>query len=242
MKIGIFSDIHGNLPAFEAVLQVLDHLGCTKFLCAGDVVGYGPWPLECIQLVNDRKILSVQGNHDFWVASGGVNWGISPYAQAALQWTLEQLPKDAIAWLNRLPKKLEYGPISVVHASNALEPPWTYVLAERNLRANFVMQDSVYTFHGHTHVPLLGVHRRGERPKFFQLRSMELPPGARYLVNVGAVGQPRDRNPRAACGIFHTDTRHFQFLRVPYHIAWTQKRMREVGLPEPLINRLSIGR
>ncbi len=243
MKIGIISDIHANLAAFQAVLRTLKQERCVKVLCAGDVVGYGPSPLECIELVQKERILCVQGNHDFWIARNGRDYGISSHARLALEWTADVLPQDAVRWLAGLPRKLDYGGFEVVHSSCALRPRWAYVLSEKLLHINFLMQESPYAFHGHTHMPLLGVHTRGKRPRFRQLQpTMVLEPGARYLINVGSVGQPRDKNPLAACGVFETSTRTFHLIRAPYDISHTQKLMREAGLPELLINRLAEGR
>jgi len=242
VKIGIISDIHGNLPALQAVLRTLKDERCVRILCAGDVVGYGPYPLECIETVEQERIACVQGNHDFWVAVGGRDWRISPNARLALEWTCDALPRDAVEWLGKLPASIEYGGLYVVHASCAYRPPWAYVLSERLLTVSFLFQPGPYAFHGHTHMPLLGIHRRKQRPRFLKIRDMVLTPDARYLVNVGSVGQPRDRNPDAACAVFDTRTREFRLLRVPYDVARVQKRMRQVGLPEPLIERLAKGR
>jgi len=242
VKIGIISDIHANLAALQAVLRTLKQERCMKVLCAGDIVGYGPSPLECIELVEKEKILCVQGNHDYWIAMGGRDYGISSNARLALEWTVDVLPRDAVRWLRQLPRTLRYGGMEIVHSSCALRPRWAYVLSEKLLHISFLMQESPYTFHGHTHMPLLGIHRRGERPRFLKLRDMALKPGVRYLVNVGSVGQPRDKNPLAACAVFETSTREFRLLRVSYDISHTQKLMREAGLPENLIKRLAEGR
>jgi predicted phosphodiesterase len=242
VKIGIISDIHGNLGALQAVLAALEQQGCAKILCAGDVVGYGPRPQQCIEVLREKQIPCVLGNHDSWVAHGARDWGINPDARNALAWTADALSPEARDWLGNLPRLLQYGGIEVVHASHAWAPRWPYLLDERRVFASFLFQTAVFTFHGHTHIPLLAVHQRGHRPRLLKLRTMELPRGCRSLANAGAVGQPRDGNPHASCLVFETKDRQLHPLRVSYDVAETQRQMREAALPERLILRLAEGR
>ena len=242
MRIGIISDLHANLVSLQAVLAALEDEHCDSVLCGGDVVGYGPRPRECIDLIRERGIPCVQGNHDEWVANGALEWGIREDARRALSWTTDVLSDEELGWLRALPRLVSYEGLEVVHASHAWRGRWPYVLDDRRLVANFLFQRSECTFHGHTHVPLVGVHERGSQPRFRQLRELQLTPGCRCLVNVGSAGQPRDGNPLASCVVFDTDDRRVRPLRVAYDIAETQRQMADVSLPPRLITRLAEGK
>lgn len=242
MKIGVISDIHANLEAFRTVLAALDQERCDRIVCAGDVVGYGPCPQECVDLVRERRIPCIMGNHEYWCLDGGREWGINPDAREALQWTRSALSAEALAWIAALPRTLLCSSLEVVHASHAWYPRWPYVLDEGRVLANFLFQSTLYTCHGHTHMPLVAVHEAGHRPKILKVHDVILPKRARCLVNVGAVGQPRDGNPAAACAVFDSRTRSLRILRIGYDVQATQRRMTELGLPERLIARLSGGR
>lgn len=241
VKIGIISDIHANLAALQAVLPVLQERGCGRILCAGDVVGYGPCPTECLDLVVARKILCVQGNHDAAACSTRLEISMNDDAQAAVGWTRSQLSPDAAAWLRQLPLEADYAGIRILHASHAWRPRWAYVLDPNAAAVNFLFQSCLYAFHGHSHVPMMACHERGTRVYVRNLSSMELPRHARLLINVGSVGQPRDGNPAAACAVYDTRDRRLDFMRVPYHVAATQALMAKAGLPERLIQRLARG-
>lgn len=242
MRIGIISDIHANLVSLQAVLAALEEEGCDRVLCGGDVVGYGPRPRECIEIIRARGIPCVQGNHDEWVANGAREWGIREDARRALDWTTGALDHDALEWLRALPRLVCQDGVEVVHASHAWRGRWPYVLDDRSLVANFLFQRSDCTFHGHTHVPLVGVHKRGTQPRFRPFRELQLTPGCRCLVNVGSAGQPRDGNPLAACAVFDTDDRRVRPVRVPYDITETQRQMEDVSLPPRLVARLAEGK
>ncbi len=136
----------------------------------------------------------------------------------------------------------QYAGIELVHASHVLNPLWNYVVDVRSATANFLYQRTAICFNGHTHLPLIALHRRGQKPKLIMFRDMELPKNHKFLINGGSVGQPRDRNPQASCAIFETRDRTIRLIRVPYDISETQRLMREADLPPRLAARLSEGR
>ena len=141
MKIGIISDIHGNLAALRAALAVLDEAKCVKILCGGDIVGYGASPLECIELIRERRILSVRGNHDdLMLHDEGREETLRPEVRDAIQWTRETLPAEAREWVANLPMSMTYAGVEVVHASHVLKPVWHYVLDVQSVMGNFVFQ------------------------------------------------------------------------------------------------------
>jgi len=242
VKIGIISDIHANLAALRAILEALDREQCVKIVCAGDVVGYGPSPCECAEIIRERRILCVRGNHDDMMLNDQRDYLMRPDVRAVIRWTRETVPHETREWLGNLPRTLRYAGFEVVHASHVFRPEWHYVMDGHSVMANFLFQDSALAFNGHTHLPLLALHQRGHTPKLIMLRRIVLPPGHRCLVNVGSVGQPRDRNPEAAAVIYETRDRSVMPVRAAYDIADTQKRMRQADLPENFINRLTEGR
>ncbi len=242
MKIGIISDIHANLPALQAVLARLDQEDCVKILCCGDVVGYGGNPRECVDLVRQRNLLCVRGNHDHMAAYPGREALMRADVRRVIQWTRETLDKEAFDWLAELPMEVNYAGINVVHSSHVFRPEWHYVVDERSICANFLFQSCATAFNGHTHLPLVAIHNRGSRPRLIMLRDFDLPRDDRCMINVGSVGQPRDRHPQAACAVFETRTRRVSLFRVDYDVALAQKAIRNADLPAFFAERLGEGR
>ncbi|MDT8391527.1 MAG: metallophosphoesterase family protein [Lentisphaeria bacterium] len=242
MKIALISDIHANLAALEAVLARIAMEDCVKTLCCGDIVGYGPYPRECLALIQKSGIACVLGNHDDMMRKPDRVQKMRPDVRDALNWTREQLTDEEIQWLGRLPRTMKYGGFELVHASNVISPRWHYVIDRRSVTASFLFQNGPLVFNGHSHVPILAAHRTGERPRMVELKDMTLPAGYRFMVNVGSVGQPRDRNPKASFVTFETRDRSLRIHRVAYDISATQSAMVKAGLPRSLILRLSEGR
>ena len=242
MKIGIVSDIHSNLAAFQAVLRTLEDENCLKIVCAGDIVGYGPSPAQCLEIIREKRIPCVRGNHDHMMCSDSRLARLRPHVREAVLWSREQLTAEDRQWLAGLPRVLQYAGFELVHSSHVLRPEWHYVIDRRSAAANFLFQTSSICFNGHSHVPLLALHRDGSRPRLVELGNIKLPRGYRFLINVGSVGQPRDRNPMAACATFETREKEVRLLRVRYDVEDTQKKIRKAGLPEHLAARLEAGR
>jgi predicted phosphodiesterase len=241
MRIGIIGDIHGNIDALTAVLLALDRLNVSSILCTGDIVGYGACPKECIDLIRELAIPSVKGNHDTYTTEKDGHWIIRPEAREVILWNQKHLPADHIEWLRKLPRRLEFDGIAVVHASNVWHPEWPYVINERTAVHNFLFQRNQVCFNGHTHVPVCVLHQPGRRVELDRLRNMFLPRRSRVLIGVGAVGQPRDEDPRAAAVVYNTQDRSVRLLRVPYDVEAAQSRIIKAGLPRKLADRLAIG-
>jgi len=243
MKYGIFGDIHANLAALQAVLDVLRQAGCDQLICTGDIVGYGPSPAECLRLIREQKIPCVFGNHDEYVTElfGPSLEKLGADVKSSIQWSQNQLSMEELKWLAQLPRHLEYDGFSVVHG--ALGPnPWMYIVNRENLHEHFTHQTKPLAFNGHTHLPLLGYQREGTPPVMDFLKTTTLPDAPRVLVNSGSVGQPRDRDPRAACCIYDTEKKSVQPVRVPYDIAATQALIRAAKLPERYALRIAAGK
>ncbi|MBN2451781.1 MAG: metallophosphoesterase family protein [Lentisphaeria bacterium] len=242
-RIGVLSDVHGNLPAFRAVLAKLDEEACDLVVCLGDIVGYGPWPAECVALVREREIPCVLGNHDEYVTllmDLRVE-RLREDVKTSTRWTQGQLPMDALKWLSQLPLRLDAEGFSAVHGAFGPKP-WVYCVNEKTLKHNFAYQDVALGFCGHSHIPLLAFDDGERQPRVDYLTTGYLPDGGRTMVNVGSVGQPRDHDPRAAFVTYDMETRHLRIFRVAYDVAETQKRIRAVGLPDLYAERLEVGR
>jgi predicted phosphodiesterase len=244
----ILSDLHANWQALEAVLQ---HTAgqYDQVLCLGDLVGYGGDPNRVVEWVRANCAQVVRGNHD--KASSGVDqeeleW-FNPVARQAALWTHHSLTVENAGYVSGLPKgPLEVNGFELVHGSPFDEDE--YVLNPDEASQAFGYLEKRLAFFGHTHVQggFVWNHSRVEVIPRTPLRSdhqeMEIDPACAYLVNPGSVGQPRDGDPRAAYVIFDSEPRLVTFFRLHYDIAAAQEKIREVGLPPILADRLSVGR
>jgi predicted phosphodiesterase len=243
MKIGLFSDVHGNLAALEAVLAALRQAGCQRLLCAGDVVGYGPEPSACIARVRETKARVVKGNHDDWSSNSMMIPGAASAAAWSLYWTRSRITPEEREWLSKLPLVDHYGPVDITHAScDAIYPAWPYVRDLVQLERHFAKQTQPMALAGHTHRPYLGLRLpTGELSLTPGEGTMTWPAGSRVYLNPGAVGQPRDGNPLAAYAILEMNLRQIHFARVPYEIERTIAGMRAENFPASLSERLLKG-
>ncbi|NLZ63449.1 MAG: metallophosphoesterase family protein [Lentisphaerae bacterium] len=242
-KIGFISDIHGNIDALQAVLAKLDQCGCDMVFCLGDIVGYGAGPSECIKLIREREIPSVMGNHDEYVTllmDPRVE-KLREEIREAIYWCQGKLSMDELRWLAKLPMRIETEEFTVLHGSfHTIK--WAYCLDEPTFAANFKMQTMPLAFCGHSHSPLLGIEVPNDIPYVDYIRKTIIKPDLKYMINVGAVGQPRDRDPRACAVIYNLASRELELIRVEYDIAAAQARIRAAGLPEKFARRLQEGR
>ena len=244
MRYAIISDIHSNLAAFQAVLNDIDEAGGADGIwCLGDVVGYGPDPKECIELLQQYEHICVAGNHD-WGALEKIDLSdFNPEAAAACHWTGEQLNPDEIDYLGNLPLTLHQGDFTLAHGSPR-DPIWEYLLSTLSAKINFSHFDTKYCLVGHSHTPVFFEELDGTGCLLYDM-SPDSPLSLadnRLIINPGSVGQPRDGDPRASYSIYDSENNIIHHRRVPYEIALTQQRMEEHGLPPRLIARLSYGR
>lgn len=241
MRYAIVSDIHANLDALRAVLDDARDL-VDAILCLGDVVGYGAEPEGCIELVAERCQAVVAGNHEH--AAAGLmplEW-FNPYARAAAEWTRHRLDDEHRAWLAALPLLREFEEATLVHASPQQPDEWEYVISAEDGYRAFAAFTTRLCFVGHSHVP--GVWSQGSWGRSHEAGAVDiaLEPGCRYLVNVGSVGQPRDRDPRAAWVLWDVKGRRVSIRRVPYDVTAARSRIVAAGLPRFLGDRLGEGR
>jgi predicted phosphodiesterase len=240
MKFAIIADIHGNLDAFQVVLEDAKKQQVTHYACLGDVVGYNANPKECLDIVRAMNMPCVKGNHDEYCSSEEHLEGFNPAAAEAVNWTRTQLSDDDRQWLRDLKYTRMVTNFTIVHATLDGPQRWGYVFDKLAAAASFTYQNTSVCFFGHTHVPVAfmkdSVVRGGTYSKF------KTEPGKKYFVNVGAVGQPRDNNPKAAYVLYDTVDGTIEIRRLDYDIAAAQKKILAAGLPERLAERLAYGR
>jgi len=240
MKFAIIADIHANLDAFQVVLDDCKKQQVTHYACLGDVVGYNANPKECLDIVRTMNMPCVKGNHDEYCSSEEHLEGFNPAAAEAVNWTRKQLTEDDRQWLRDLKYTRMVTNFTIVHATLDGPQRWGYVFDKLAAAASFTYQNTSVCFFGHTHVPVAfmkdSMVRGGTYSKF------KLEAGKKYFVNVGAVGQPRDNNPKAAYVVYDTLEATIELRRLDYDIAAAQKKILAAGLPERLAERLAYGR
>ncbi len=241
MRVLVFSDVHANLTALD---RILDDAGdCDAVWCLGDVIGYGPDPNECIERIRRLPNLTcILGNHDAAVLELIEVNAFNHDARRVIEWTQESLTDASIAFLKSLPERVVIGEVTLVHGSPR-QPVWEYLLDTPTAQRNFEFFDTPFCFVGHTHLPIFFHHDEADSYPI----GGYLPPNQpiqlvpREIVNPGSVGQPRDRDPRAAYAIYDTESRLFEHRRVEYDVLQVQNRMHLAGLPQRHIQRLSVG-
>jgi predicted phosphodiesterase len=247
MRILVLSDLHANSTALEAVLAAAKSRWELS-VCLGDVVGYGPDPNEVTARLRELGTQTIRGNHDKAVTGLMVTDDFNPVAKAAVDWTRAQLQPEHLNWLAGLPP----GPLAtdgIVLVHGALQDEDEYVFTPAQALDGLLDSTAAVTFFGHTH------HQGGFSYQDSQLEVLQIRPRLsepfaalqieeprRYLLNPGSIGQPRDGDPRAAFAIADLDHHIVEFWRVPYDVAAVQERMRNAKLPEPLVQRIVVGR
>jgi len=241
MRYAIVSDVHSNLESLEVMLDMLQE--GDGLLCLGDIVGYGPNPNECVALIHQRATQAVLGNHDVAATD---NFGVeyfNPFARNAIEWTQRKISKESVEWLNTLSYEIRMPEYLMVHG--APKNYFEYILDKRAASRAFKNTDAPLIFAGHTHIAeYYSLQPDGtiDHAHMQNGGSLQLTEGARYIVNAGSVGQPRDLNPKAAFAWFDDVERTIQFVRYDYPISEVQAKIRAAGLPEALAARLDVGR
>ncbi len=236
MIIALISDIHGNLPALEAALEYIHTIKPDKIYCLGDIVGYGPWPNECVQLVDDTCDQSLMGNHDYAAIGLLDTIGFNPVASEAMDWTRYKLGTDSLTFLKKLPFTIDDDAFMLAHASPKNPSYWNYVLSLMEAREQIRSFEQQVCFIGHSHIPIIF-----SSETMYSENNLVLEPDGKYIVNVGSVGQPRDHNPNGSLVLFDTDSGSVENIRFAYDIKKTQDEIRRVGLPDFLAVRLTKG-
>src|ERR1700704_5887088 len=240
MRFAIFSDLHANLEATEAVLADAREHDCTHFICLGDVVGYNANPHECLEIVQKMECPVVKGNHDEQATLTESSRGFNALAEAAINWTRAHLTNEDKEWLRALPLTQQVHDFTIVHATLDTPDQWGYVFNSLDAVASFAYQETTVCFFGHTHVA--GAFVRDDTVKKIKVDQLTIEETKKYFINVGSVGQPRDGDWRAAYCIYHIENNVVEQRRVKYDLATAQKKIIQAGLPRLLADRLELGR
>ncbi len=224
MRLAVLADVHANLPALEAVLRDVDAQAPDEVWVAGDLVGYNPWPNEVCEILRERHVRAIRGNHDRAILTGSLGW-FTDLAAAALRWTRIVLQPGHVGYLGSLEDRTRAltpeGTVAMFHGSPRHDDE--YVLPWAADDALAAMSGAPFTILGHTHLPM----------------AHSFPSG--MVVNPGSVGQPRDGDPRASWGLLDTRARDFALRRVPYDIEGVVRALDRASLPSELGRRLRAG-
>lgn len=242
MRYAIFSDVHSNLEALEAVLNAYKKEAIDKYLCVGDIVGYASNPKECIGRIKQDKIVTVAGNHD-WASVGLFSCEyFNALASQAVAWTKLNLGEEDKDFLKSL--KLTYKNKDLTIAHGTLDNPqdFNYLTDGYLAQESFKLLETDICFVGHTHVPAIFIQDSSSGIHFWEESFIKIKPQNRYIVNVGSVGQPRDGNPKASYCIYDTEGREIQIKRISYNVELAKNKIIKAGLPQFLGDRLLSGR
>ncbi|MCD6360586.1 MAG: metallophosphoesterase family protein [Armatimonadetes bacterium] len=244
MRYAVISDIHSNVVALEAVLDELSGCAIDRYLCLGDIVGYGPRPNQCCDIIRELDCDYIRGNHDeAAVNPSKAEWFTAP-ARACIIWNRHQLREDNLEFLASLePTRVVADSITICHGS--VPEPDYYTVSPQDALLSFAAMTTRVGLFGHTHYAEWFAFGDGdelpvEHPHPFGAR-FTMQEDMRYLINPGAVGQPRDGNEHAAFAIYDDETGEVQLRRVEYDIESTITQMQEAGLPDSMWARLRMG-
>ncbi len=244
MRVAIISDVHANLPALDAVLQRISEYDCDAIWCLGDVLGYGPHPETCVQRIQQQVEVCLAGNHDQALLGRLTLNQFNPVARQAIQWQTQKLSPQSLAWLQNRPSLYQMPQLTLAHGSPR-HPVWEYVHDVDTAAENFSHFSTPLCLVGHTHVAI-GWRQTtpGDRPQAVLLppgEALHLTEGARWILNPGSVGQPRDADPSASFAVLDIDQHTWTWHRQAYDIDVVSAAIRQAGLPELLATRLYLG-
>lgn len=244
MKVAVVSDVHANLEALQAVLAAIDEAGVDQLWSLGDAVGYGARPARCMALLRRHCDVQLAGNHDLVAAGTSSAEGFSRPARIAVSWTSQQLTSDERAELASLPSAAQHEGIGIAHGSMR-DPAWEYVVDAPVAKACLEAQVQDVVLVGHSHLALSWhLDEEHEEGAIGTLRTdgdVALLDDGPWILNPGSVGQPRDRDPRAAWLLLDLAAGTATWRRVGYDIASAQAAIRSAGLPDRLADRLGAG-
>jgi predicted phosphodiesterase len=241
-RVALVSDVHGNLPAFHAVLEDVEGTDAEEVWCLGDLVGYGAQPDECVALARERCTVCLNGNHDL-VVTGDLD--IEDFSHAAAQaalWTRDHIGDEALGFLRGLSPQDEGHPIGLYHASPR-DPVWEYVLSTVQADGCMDTMGARVGAIGHSHVALCfwrGPDGEAHGRQATVGTEVDISDGE-WLLNPGGVGQPRDGDPRAAWLLLDIEGWTASWRRVDYPIDEAAEAIRDAGLPRALADRLYLG-
>ncbi len=245
MQIGIFSDIHANANALEPVVEAYrDHdPPIEKYVCLGDVVGYGPNPNRCCEIVRELEATTVIGNHDAAVC-GRMNYSYYyDAARNALDWHADRLDEEHHEWLASLSYREDFEDVAFCHGSpiNLEEFEYVFSLEQANSLIEHYDELAHITFIGHSHLTKSYSLDPDEGARELYGPKLDFEEDKKYIVTVGSVGQPRDNDNRACYGVYDSEEKTFQFHRLEYDIRETARKIFESELSSDFAKRLFFG-
>lgn len=246
MRLAIFADIHANRQAFAACLEAARARRAERFVCLGDIVGYGAdpeWAVDTVMELAEAGTPVVLGNHDNAIATSAES--MNAEAQAAIEWTRSRLSAQQRRFLGQLPFTVEEETRLYVHSEASSPPRWHYVRDAADAGLSMIATSAHITFCGHLHRPALySMSAAARMTSVVPVTGVpvQLLRGRQWLAVLGSVGQPRDGNPAASFAMFDTDKGEITWCRAPYDIAAAADRIRANGLPSWLADRLFAGR
>jgi predicted phosphodiesterase len=246
MRIGILGDIHSNLEALRAVVRSMRADAVEHWVQVGDIVGYGPDPRACLDLVQELGCTVCMGNHDAAVLGSLPVDYFNTYARIAIEWTRHELRPADFEYLRRLEYVVVREAYTLTHGTLNEPEQFGYVLTKVEAQESMSLQRTLMGFVGHSHVPAIYLqrpeHKNGELDVLYMSEMEATVEGcSKILMNVGSVGQPRDEDPRAAYALYDADTGRMCVRRVEYDIAAVQRKIVAAGLPDVLAKRLALG-
>ena len=241
MKTAFICCIHGNLQALEAVGADIAAQKADRVFCLGDVVGYGANPHECVDYVQTRKWPVLMGNHEAAIIDPAIADDFNPMAKLTLYYTMGALNKNDRAWIRTLPATLEEAGFQLAHGFPAPTPEtWRrYVITTDDAAAAFALATRKWLFVGHTHRSI--AFFKTDPISYSRESICKLDRNTPAIVNVGSVGQPRDKDPRACYAILDEATGQVELRRVTYDVARAVEEMKDAGLPLKMAERLLTG-
>lgn len=242
MRYGFISDVHGNLEALHTVLAHLEGERIGRYIFLGDAVGYGPNPDEVCDLIRAVAAVSILGNHDAAVAGRMDYSGYYDAAKQALDWCVTQVSEANMNWLRAMPYKVREGELDFCHGAPVAPEMFDYLFGVEQVYDLLGASDELasVTFIGHSHLTIsFGIDSTGVES--FVVPTIACSPERKYIITVGSVGQPRDRDPRTCCGVFDSDTRVFEYHRLAYDVQTTRQKILAAGLPPMFGERLLFG-
>jgi predicted phosphodiesterase len=246
VRYAIFSDIHSNLEALQAVLKDAQKQEAQVHICLGDLVGYNADPKACVEIVRALECPVIKGNHDEAATHVQELPHFNPLAMAGIKHSRSQLTLDLVRYLNGLPMQRDFKEFTCVHSSLHEPENWHYVATDREAWHCLQQLQKSICFIGHTHGPIVCFDdHTGVNILDFEANQrlyLAMTQGRKFLVNVGSVGQPRDGDWRACYAIYDTLAGSLEIRRVKYDLELAQQKILDAGLPEALAQRLMVGR
>lgn len=245
MLYGIIADIHGNLEAALAVKNFLQQIEVEKILVLGDVFGYGVNPVECLDLFESNRAVFIKENHEEAILTGDYTC-FNTDARIAMEWTKKNTSKRYLQKISIWKETMHIDDFIICHGG-LIDPLHFYTNTRTKAKKMFDEIQFNCCFVGHTHFPMVFLlEKEKAMPAIIAEKAdgrihLVISPDKRFIINVGSVGQPRDGNPEACCGIYDTKSKIFELHRIPYPVEITSKKIIDAGLPSSLAARISRG-